>query len=898
MKTISKKLFSLLLVVIMVASVIPFQAFAVLKADDQCPLENCYGHLFKVAAETYTCEKAGHSEYFQCNKCNSKFNANGGTDITVTPAQHTKGQIVPADPGDCQTVGKKEHYRCTKCGAYEVNGTWTKDESILLTTLGNHVNGGDTCPEKKADCTDAGNKEYTKCDKCNAIYVDGAWTTDTSMVVEPVNSSVHVAGTHFDEVPATCTENGTKGYTLCTKCGARKVDGETAYTKNSAKWIILATGTDHVAGTPVPEVPATCTEDGTKGYTPCTKCTARKVDGETAYTKNASKWTIPATGHTYSKNIEGGNDDDCYKVKCTVCKKYFACDENACVTVHTPLTDGHAPHSKVEGVCTVCGNGLPEGENVAGEYGVLVKYVNANGQVIKAEKVYPTCVIMKADDTYIDKAVMSTGFIMPGDPTSELRFKIADFFTIAHYDDEGKLMTLDMPDDETNAVKNVKRSPSENIVTIKVKYSMPEVTLKFEHGDGGKFTGVNQDKDVVAFNVKYGDPLPTPPAYEGKDAAHRAVGKWINKVTGEIYQAGGTCKLTADATMVAVYDTEAEINSTLNVVFYGSGISSVTKTMTGLNASKVLGFYLHKAGLEQIIKDYGLGFELVSEKLYKNTSGTSYDASTTVADVNKANGYVYVNVKAKKYTATFYGSDGVVDGLIGNSDYKVLEDLKYGQTKIEMPIPVATKGNHTFYGWLEKGGEVYKFEANTKLTFNYNYNRDTYFTPIWNTSAGVYVNIYFNNITNRSLYTVKISDVEDTLTVNQVLNLLSQYFTWTSYRGLYTNDEWIAAVKNNFATGSGTKSVDGVSVALDKDRNEFNLMLLGAKQNGITISKANLSTIGIGVNKDGAYAPADPSNPKTGNEAQMLGVAVASMVMAVITLGGVTYYTRKKEEMI
>ncbi len=78
----------------------------------------------------------------------------------------------------------------------------------------------------------------------------------------------HVKGTPVPEVPATCSSTGTKAYYPCTGCDAKlDADGN-----EIADLTIQKDATKHSFGAWNAEVPATCTSTGMKGYKDCSLC--------------------------------------------------------------------------------------------------------------------------------------------------------------------------------------------------------------------------------------------------------------------------------------------------------------------------------------------------------------------------------------------------------------------------------------------------------------------------------------------------------------------------------------------------------------------------------------------------------------------------------------------------
>lgn len=135
---------------------------------------------------------------------------------------------------------------------------------------------GDGVVTTPATCTENGVKTYT-CSRC------GDTTT------EIINATGHKTEVQ-NAKPATCTEDGYTGDTVCTVCGETVAKGE----------VIKATGHK----TEVQNAkPATCTENGYTGDTVCTVCGETVTKGE----------VIKATGHNFvdgSCTICGAEDPD------------------------------------------------------------------------------------------------------------------------------------------------------------------------------------------------------------------------------------------------------------------------------------------------------------------------------------------------------------------------------------------------------------------------------------------------------------------------------------------------------------------------------------------------------------------------------------------------------------
>lgn len=140
-----------------------------------------------------------------------------------------------------------------------------------------------------------GSLQYTIAATCGKdgfeIYACSNGDCEGTITVKVPATGVHTPdGNTVDEVPATCTETGTKAYELCTGCGCYLVPG----TPNKLDTIVIpATGhtyTDVVT-------PATCTAEGYTTHT-CSVCGDSYVDTKVAALGHDFSVTVPAKSAT------------------------------------------------------------------------------------------------------------------------------------------------------------------------------------------------------------------------------------------------------------------------------------------------------------------------------------------------------------------------------------------------------------------------------------------------------------------------------------------------------------------------------------------------------------------------------------------------------------------------
>ena len=216
-----------------------------------------------------------------------------------------------------------------------------------------------------------GSLQYTIAATCGKdgfeIYACSNGDCEGTITVKVPATGVHTPdGNTVDEVPATCTETGTKAYELCTGCGCYLVPG----TPNKLDTIVIpATGhtyTDVVT-------PATCTAEGYTTHT-CSVCGDSYVDTKVAALGHDFSVTVPAKSATCKE--EGYTE---YKV----CSRCGAEDPNHPKVV-VPVQD----HSltlidHADPTCTTNGyNKFKCNESTCPYFSVITEVIPATGHSI------------------------------------------------------------------------------------------------------------------------------------------------------------------------------------------------------------------------------------------------------------------------------------------------------------------------------------------------------------------------------------------------------------------------------------------------------------------------------------------------------------------------------------
>ncbi len=172
-----------------------------------------------------TCEVAGNSEYWSCDRCGLYFSDGQGSqpieeNSWMLPlAKHTYGELIKEVPATCTAVGTKAHYKCSVCHKLFVDGESGKvevsAEELVIPTTGHNLTHHEAVA---STCEVAGNSEYWSCDRCG-LYFSGS---QGSQPIEE-NSWILPLAEHTEEtIPgkaATCTETGLTDGVKCSVCG-------------------------------------------------------------------------------------------------------------------------------------------------------------------------------------------------------------------------------------------------------------------------------------------------------------------------------------------------------------------------------------------------------------------------------------------------------------------------------------------------------------------------------------------------------------------------------------------------------------------------------------------------------------------------------------------------------
>ena len=243
-----------------------------------------------------TCEVAGNSEYWSCDRCGLYFSDGQGSqpieeNSWILPlAEHTYGELIAEVSATCTDVGTKAHYKCSVCHKLFVDGESGKvevsAEELVIPTL-EHTE--ETIPGKAATCTETGLTDGVKCSVCGTVLV----------AQQEIPATGHNLTNH-EAVASTCEVAGNSEYWSCDRCGLYFSDSQGSQPIEENSWMLpLAEHTEET----IPGKAATCTETGLTDGVKCSVCGTVLV----------AQQEIPATGHKYDAVTTGNN-------VCTVCE--------------------------------------------------------------------------------------------------------------------------------------------------------------------------------------------------------------------------------------------------------------------------------------------------------------------------------------------------------------------------------------------------------------------------------------------------------------------------------------------------------------------------------------------------------------------------------------------------
>ncbi len=330
-----------------------------------------------------TCTKTGTRAHQDCEYCKKHFNDAGGeiSDadliIPVSDSKHTYGSYVGKVEPTCIAVGREGHCQCTECKnyfVYDTYGVYVKTTWEALEIARDTTNGHSYTHHSAVTptCNSTGNKAYYDCSLCHKYFINKGTDVSWEDIVLAKNESNHVG------YETTWTKNETYHWHKCTGCDTgisdkanhtpdRTEATETEAVKCTVCDYVITPALSHAHDlTFVAEVPATCTNTGTKEHYACSGCSKVFADknGDTELTslildKDPNNHNYGALVAKLEPTCSSEGRSAYYR--CSLCDKYFT--ENKTETTFASLTldkvaDAHsygAWHDEVSATCSATG---------------------------------------------------------------------------------------------------------------------------------------------------------------------------------------------------------------------------------------------------------------------------------------------------------------------------------------------------------------------------------------------------------------------------------------------------------------------------------------------------------------------------------------------------------------
>lgn len=254
-----------------------------------------------------------------------------------------------------KNVTMEDSGREIKCIAYYFKGLdsfgYAVSDIVTLTVIpleecAEHVIGENLklVAAKEPTCIDDGNCEYYTCSVCHKYYimVGGELVETTLANCKLAATGIHTPE-HVDAKTATCAESGNIEYWECSACGKYFSDEACA---NEISRFSVDTSKDKTNHTNLVEVeakPATCTEEGCIHHWYCDGCGNYYSDAEATKSLRRSDAILSTVPHQYEWTAD--ETANAHYQKCSVCGDIK----------NTAAHSGGTASCTAKAVCSVCG---------------------------------------------------------------------------------------------------------------------------------------------------------------------------------------------------------------------------------------------------------------------------------------------------------------------------------------------------------------------------------------------------------------------------------------------------------------------------------------------------------------------------------------------------------------
>ncbi|MBR4514834.1 MAG: chitobiase/beta-hexosaminidase C-terminal domain-containing protein [Lachnospiraceae bacterium] len=261
-------------------------------------VEKAKGHNLTAHAEVKaTCTEDGKKAYWECSECKKLFaDAEGKTETTeaelVVKTEGHKLTHVEAVEATTEKDGNIEYWTCSVCGKYFADAEGKSEITKEQTVLPKSEHKLALVPEKKATCTEDGNKAYYTCSHCDKLFEDAEGKKEITLAETVIKYEGHKL-THVEAKDPTVDEEGNIEYWTCSECGKlfKDSEGKEEITEEETKIEKL-----------IDIAEATVTGLGNKAWTgsEIKPTVTVKHDGKTL--KKGTDYTV-----SYSNNTNAGN---------------------------------------------------------------------------------------------------------------------------------------------------------------------------------------------------------------------------------------------------------------------------------------------------------------------------------------------------------------------------------------------------------------------------------------------------------------------------------------------------------------------------------------------------------------------------------------------------------------
>ena len=271
--------------------------------------------------------------------------------ISIRPPEceeHTLSKIA-ASAASCAKEGNVEYYYCIVCERYYLDEAGTLETTLeactipKLTTHGNIV----LVEARDATCKEKGCIEHWACDICGQAFVDeeGTVNLENSAVELPVDAAKHTNLVHHDAVAATCCEQGTIEYWYCDGCDKYFTDAAGTQSVSKLKLDVDEDKTNHTNLVYYPPKAASCSEEGNIAYYYCDGCKDYFSDAEGTKEISKADTTLGKLEHSYKWVAFNVDGAEYHAQECSKCGDLK----------NTGNHSGGEAYCSGKAVCDVCG---------------------------------------------------------------------------------------------------------------------------------------------------------------------------------------------------------------------------------------------------------------------------------------------------------------------------------------------------------------------------------------------------------------------------------------------------------------------------------------------------------------------------------------------------------------